>query len=651
MRFSYNHSVVSIVWFLVLGVAMFVFWPALAGPFLFDDYGSLGKLGDLGGVRDKDTFLAFVLGGGAGPTGRPIALLSFLIDGQTWPTSPWPFKRTNLLIHLLNGTLIAILSAQVLSLLSDGRASQKRNMWIAISAAAMWLLHPFLISTTFYVVQRMAQLSALFSFAGLVGYLYGRKLIEIHPLRGYLWMSVSLVGCTLLALFSKENGALLPMLVWVVESTVVAASKKVPPLKKTWYWLFLVVPSLLIFAYLARHGLSGGFFEVFSIRGVSPYERLLTEGRILFDYLWHWFVPQLMTAGLYHDQFLKSTTLISPLSTLAAASAHIVIILLALLKRKQWPLVAFAVLFFYVAHLLESSILMLELYFEHRNYLATAFLLLPVCYWLSGKLSPWINRVAVLSVVFILASFSYYAAGIWSSYPSLSLAWAQKAPGSSRAQQQASMVLFNHGRHTESLAVLDDAINRIPRDYTLRVWKIVLACKLNQLKKPDIDVANNLAKETLYDLRVLEVFRLYVDVIGKNSCSNLSAGDGIELFANMLKFPDNADPRSAAYSQLQYLMGNLAVYQQKPADAVVYFRQSLAARPGPDPAMNMAAFLATHGYFTEALLLSEDALDSVVQGDSGATGKGAEVFMSDIKSFQDHLRSRLVKKPIINQNN
>ena len=102
----------AIAWGVVFLVTIFAYWPGLQGPFVLDDFSSLGALGNLGGVRDWDTFKAFVFGGTAGPTGRPLTLVSFLLDGNNWPTDPWPFKRTNLVIHLLNGALLGILTRE-----------------------------------------------------------------------------------------------------------------------------------------------------------------------------------------------------------------------------------------------------------------------------------------------------------------------------------------------------------------------------------------------------------------------------------------------------------------------------------------------------------------------------------------------------------
>ena len=146
---THNHDnqrhilAVTLGWASVFLACVLAYWPGLTGPFMLDDFGSIVDLGDRGGIRDWETFKAFVFGGHAGPTGRPLALLSFLIDANNWPTDPWPFKRTNLAIHLVSGATLGFLTAKILQLLQV----EKRNArWIAVVSSACWLLHPFLVS-------------------------------------------------------------------------------------------------------------------------------------------------------------------------------------------------------------------------------------------------------------------------------------------------------------------------------------------------------------------------------------------------------------------------------------------------------------------------------------------------------------------------
>ena len=55
----FNDKPVTAFWAYLAGgllLTVLAFWPGLAGPFLFDDFGSLGDLGRYGGVDDWHTF-------------------------------------------------------------------------------------------------------------------------------------------------------------------------------------------------------------------------------------------------------------------------------------------------------------------------------------------------------------------------------------------------------------------------------------------------------------------------------------------------------------------------------------------------------------------------------------------------------------------
>ncbi len=91
---------------LVLIVVACMYRPGLQGGFIFDDYPNLQELGTYGGVVDRETFNNFVFNGIASSLGRPLALATFLLDDNTWPSQGAWFKETNLKIHLLTGLLL-----------------------------------------------------------------------------------------------------------------------------------------------------------------------------------------------------------------------------------------------------------------------------------------------------------------------------------------------------------------------------------------------------------------------------------------------------------------------------------------------------------------------------------------------------------------
>ena len=626
-------------WVILFLAGIIAYWPGLNGPFLFDDFGSIAAIGYLGGVTDWITFKAFVFGGGAGPTGRPLALLSFLIDANNWPADPWPFKRTNLLIHLVNGALLGVLISKVLQLLEFNKQNAR---WIALISAAGWLLHPFLVSTTLYIVQRMAQLSTLFVFAGLITHLYGRSFIASNAMKAYLIMSLSLGVFTFLAMISKENGILLPLLIGVVEATVIASQQpRLAALNRNWALLFIIAPAAVIALYLGEKVFSDDFFKVVPLRDFSLYERLLTQPRVLVDYLQNWFIPKLYTTGVFQDHFIKSTGILSPITTALSAVFHLALISIAIIKRRKWPLFALATLFFYASHVLESSVINLELYFEHRNYLASAFLLVPLVVLLQEKVGRQLFYVVAISTLVLLAGFTRYSATVWEDFPSMVEASAHKAPTSARAQAQYATNLFNARRYEESLQVIDRAIRNIPTDNPLLlVNRLIILCNRGVLGPGEYDQVARALSNRQYDPRWLKVYSALAQALAEKRCPDVSIDSLRSLFVNMLLVPQNSDPQSMAYSHIQYLIGYVDVHAGSPSQAVTEFQESLRARPDAGAAMTMAALLASNKYFEEALLLSDSALLQLEANPGGAL-EGPQESESDIVEFRKAMRAAI----------
>lgn len=621
-----------------LAIVCMVFWPGLAGPFLFDDIGSLGDLGRYGGVDNWHTFREFVFGGITGPTGRPLSLLTFLLDGTNWPTDPWPFKRTNLVIHGVNTLLLGLFVRQALDVLSLDRT---RAAAIAVFCALAWGAHPFLVSTVLYPVQRMAQLAALFSFAGLNLYLYGRRRLPTSPRSGYVTMSIALAAGTVLATLSKENGALLPVLIGVLELTLVASqSGRLGSLNRAWVVLFIGLPSAAVLGYLLRVGITTDLFAQQASRGFSPYERLLSESRILVDYLRHWFIPSLITSGIFQDHFEKSTGFLQPVTTLISLLAHAAILTFAWLNRSRRPLFAFAILFFYAGHLVESTVISLELYFEHRNYLPAAFLFLPLAVWFTRRVPARINALAGLATVAILGGFTWYSAGVWSSYPAMVEAAAQVAPTSARAQQQYASLLYDRGLAGEAVVVTERALERQPDDHYLNLWRILLLCRTGSTTPSQFNESLAVLGKQPFDLRSLLGYEQLIAMVGRNECSSVSATQLSQLFDAMLRHPLNADRRRPMFAQLTYLDGQVDLLLEDPQSAMANFSASLESRAGAGRAMSMAALMASFEHFPQALSLSDRALGYF--GDDGEqSGMATGATRDDILEFQANVRDAM----------
>jgi len=629
----------AIAWGVVMLAVILAYWPGLQGPFVFDDFKSLRDLGYLSGVKDWDSFMAFVFGGTSGPTGRPLALASFLIDGNNWPTDPWPFKRTNLVIHLLNGVLLGAVTRQILQLLDFDRESAAR---LALVSAAAWLLHPFLVSTTLYAVQRMTQLAMLFSIGGMITYLYGRSLLGTNKTKAYLVMTVSLGVFTVLATLSKENGALLPMLIGVVEITIFASrGDSQPRLDRRWSFVFLGIPSMFIVGFLGYAFFSVDFLETQGFRDFSIFERLLTQPRVVADYLQNWFLPKLYTTGVFQDHVMKSTGLLAPVSTAVAAAFHIGLIVLAFVKRRQLPLLAFAILFFYSSHLLESTVLNLEMYFEHRNYLPAAFLFLPLIVFVNSKVEG--RKAFVVGVVILaaLGGFTRYSATVWSDYNSMIEASAYKAPTSARAQVLYARQLLKEGHYDASLSVIDRAAATIQNSTPLlQISRALIRCSLGRLSESDMDELVSRLAPLPYDGRKLELYEVFVDALAAEQCVSTGTRDMYRLFSTMLEDDESLTAGSLSLSHVHYLSGLTALRLNRPEDAMEHFLASVSAQPKPSPTMKMADLMFTSKYFAEALELSGMALRQIEE-DQADLLDNTNPLENSIHEFRKMVRAEL----------
>ena len=362
----YRHVFHAAVAFTFL-LTTLIYLPGLGSGLYLDDFYNLHLLTQ---VREQGV-LAFVGSGVSGPFGRPLSYLSFALQAGSWPGNLPAFKLVNLLLHLGNGALIFLLCR---ALAPHIGLSQPGRDLFCLFATALWLVHPLHLSTVLYIVQRMTQLSAACIFLGVLGYLAGRRALAAGRIRhGFVVMTLAVGAGTGAAVLCKENGVLLPLLILVLDLTLLHA-QRAPPGYRLWRLLCLSLPAAVMGAWLLWQAWASQ--HAFDWRPYSMYQKSLTEASVLLTYLWNLLIPRPAAYGLFHDDFPVARTLVEPLWTLPAVIAILVLIGVAVYWRRRQPMVAFSVLWFFTGHLLESTHLNLEIYFEHRNYLPSAGLLM-----------------------------------------------------------------------------------------------------------------------------------------------------------------------------------------------------------------------------------------------------------------------------------
>ena len=171
------------------------------------------------------------------------------------------------------------------------------------------------------------------------------------------------------AALCKESGLLLPALILVCEATLLrwsAPDRSSRRILAAFLGLSVAVPLLFGSYFLSRN--PDLILDGYAWRDFSLGERLLTETRVLWFYLHMIVLPNLGEMGLHHDDFLISRGPLSPWTTLPALAGLLLLAGGAFALRNKQPIITFGIAFFFVGHAMESTIIPLELVFEHRNY-------------------------------------------------------------------------------------------------------------------------------------------------------------------------------------------------------------------------------------------------------------------------------------------
>jgi len=423
-------------------VLCLAYWPGLSGGFYFDDMVHIVLNPFAHPARLDWVSLARVANSSnSGPTGRPLAMVSFAFDHLLFASNPAAMKAVNVAIHALNGFLLYRL---LVPLLAHIRPGEPRKL--ALLCAALWLLHPLQVSSVLYIVQRMTLLSATFMLLGLLGYVHERQ--RRRPGLALVYLALG----TAVGMVAKENALLTPVYAVLIEVSVLrfaglsGASRR--GLKGLYYGAPLVI---LIFALIYWSFNPDWFARSYASRTFDVTERLLTEARAVAFYQWLILVPNIGRMGLYHDDFALSHSLFDPPTTAAALLWHAALIGLAILIRRKNPLVSFGIGWFYVSHILESTIWPLELVFEHRNYLAIFGLVIALYGSVEGLLGKLTSLSTTMQTRNLMGGFllllavwtggTIARAADWGDFFGHALMEAKRHPQSARSQFEAGQTL------------------------------------------------------------------------------------------------------------------------------------------------------------------------------------------------------------------
>jgi pentatricopeptide repeat protein len=382
-------------------------------------------------------------------TNRPLAFISFGLNYYFSGYDQKAFRLTNVAILAFCGVGVLLFAY----LLVRRFAEPDVALAAAVFAAAFWTLHPLNINITTYIVQRMALMSITGYVWGFVFYLLGE--------RGNRWWWAGAFLFGLAGILSKETAWYLPL---AIATYRFAWDAKV----RDWLWARKGMCAALLCALVVIVvAVAWQRSAIYEARDFTLYQRLLTQGRVLWLYAGLFFLPLPGRFNLDYD-YVSSVGLFSPAVTFVALFLHLLVFASALWLWRRNRFVSLMLLLYYGHHVMESSFLGLELVFEHRMCLPSLFLALLTGYGVALGVKVVFPKAGKASLTTALALALVAGGGlslatfqrntVWEDPISLNKDIIAKSPNKGRAYQALGRLYIINNKMGEAEKTLIQAL-------------------------------------------------------------------------------------------------------------------------------------------------------------------------------------------------
>jgi len=440
-------------------IVVLIYTPSLTTPFIFDD---ISNIRDNPHIRIPALSLEnLVWAGFHSPiANRPVANISFALNYYANGYNPVGFHVVNVLIHIVSGFLLYFLAKATLA--SPALKSQYAQLgWIPFFTVFIWIVHPLQTQSVSYLVQRMNSLEAMFYILAIL--LYARfRLSEHSRLKWLLFAGCN--GSGLLAFGTKEISATLPVFIILYEWYFFQGLKGRWGLRHLWVLLAAgLVVTLIALAYLKNDPIAQ-ILSSYNYRDFTLIQRVLTQFRVVLFYISLLIWPRPSRLNLDHD-FALSYSLTDPISTLFAMLAILALIAAAVLTARRNRLISFCILWFFGNLAIESSVLGLELIFEHRTYLPSMLAIMALVALTFRHFKPvWAAIIPLCVAGTLFSAWTFQRNTVWADEIALYQDCAVKSPGKARSQNNLGAALVRHGRLSEAVVQFRNAL-AIKYDY------------------------------------------------------------------------------------------------------------------------------------------------------------------------------------------
>jgi len=458
-----RHAAIVLCAVAAVAIVVLAYYPSFSVPFQFDD---MTNIRDNQHIRVTTLSLQKVWEAGfrSYAKNRPVANISFALNHYVHGDGIVGYHIVNLAVHLITALFIFLVFRDTLVLTKEKHpglfiVDSTSSLAVACAAALIWLVHPLATQSVTYLVQRMTSMAAMFSVMALYCYIRAR----LATVRGTRWaLYATGVLCWVLALGSKETAATLPFFVFLYEWYFFRAMDPVWIKRRALLLAGLAALGIVMVVYfLGRNPLDWIMFG-YQFRDFSFPQRVMTEWRVVLMYLGLIFFPHPGRLNLDYDVPL-SNSLLDPPSTLVS-----LIIIAGFLGVSVWiarkdRIISFAILWYFGNLVIESTVLPLELVYEHRTYVPSMFVVLLAVLAVHRFLKPrWAQVLLLCAVVGVFSVWTYQRNLVWQSDLTLWGDVLKKSPDKARPHTNYGIALIDRDRVDEAIPHFERAVELAP---------------------------------------------------------------------------------------------------------------------------------------------------------------------------------------------
>ena len=408
----------KLVIILLIMITAVVYAPSLKNDFVWDDYivivdntfikswENFPTIFSKAYLTPVEVLTSGGLTGSGETTYRPVVTISYFFDYWIWKLNPFGYHFSNILLHLANVILLYLFVYLLV-----------KNKYIALLSALIFALHPVNTEAVDVISFRKDLFVFLFLISSFILFI---KHDSFRGIKKNLCI-ISSVSLFLLALFSKENAIMFPILLVLYDFFFI--------FKQKWDGFFTRVTLrysgyiLTTIFYLAVWFIFKksmvDLIAAYPYPGGNIYTNLLTMSRVVSIYIFWLILPINIHATLPENN--PALTLYTIFKPEAIFSIALIIFLLALafIMRKKAKEISFAVFWFFIMLFPVSNIIPISciiacryLYVPMVGFSIAASVVLFRLYNLKSRLFPrsFLIKLVRDTIIIVLIFYSIFTA-------------------------------------------------------------------------------------------------------------------------------------------------------------------------------------------------------------------------------------------------